>query len=55
MIKRFCSYYKPNMKQFIFDMFCSLVVALCDLLLPVVSRSIIDDYIPDKNIRMIFI
>lgn len=55
MIKRFCSYYKPNMKQFIFDMCCSLVVALCDLLLPVVSRSIIDDYVPDKNVRMIFI
>ena len=36
-------------------MFCSLVVAVCDLFLPVVSRSIIDDYIPDKNIRMIFI
>ena len=55
MIKRFCAYYKPNLKQFIFDMCCSLVVALCDLLLPVVSRSIIDDYIPDKNIKMIFI
>ncbi|MBQ7700148.1 MAG: ABC transporter ATP-binding protein [Clostridia bacterium] len=55
MIKRFCSYYKPNLKQFIFDMCCALVVALCDLFLPVVSRSIIDDYIPDKNIKMIFI
>lgn len=43
------------MKQFIFDMCCALVVALCDLFLPVVSRSIIDDYIPDKNIKMIFI
>lgn len=36
-------------------MCCALVVALCDLFLPVVSRSIIDDYIPDKNIKMIFI
>ena len=55
MIKRFIRYYKPNAKSFAFDMFCSLVVAVCDLFLPVVSRSIIDDYIPDKNIRMIFI
>ena len=43
------------MKQFIFDMCCALVVALCDLFLPVVSKSIIDNYIPDKNIKMIFI
>lgn len=55
MIKRFCRYYKPNLKQFIFDMCCSLVVAVCDLFLPVVSRSIIDEYIPDKNVRMVFI
>ena len=55
MIRRFCSYYKPNLKQFIFDMCCALVVALCDLFLPIVSRSIIDNYIPDKNIKMIFI
>ncbi len=55
MIKRFCRYYKPNLKQFIFDMCCSLVVAVCDLFLPVVSRSIIDEYIPDKNVKMVFI
>ncbi|MBQ1898708.1 MAG: ABC transporter ATP-binding protein, partial [Ruminococcus sp.] len=55
MIKRFIRYYKPNAAQFAFDMFCSLIVAVCDLFLPVVSRSIIDDYIPDKNIKMIFI
>ena len=55
MIRRFCRYYKPNLKQFIFDMCCSLVVAVCDLFLPVVSRSIIDEYIPDKNVKMVFI
>ena len=36
-------------------MCCALVVALCDLLLPVVSRNIIDEYIPDKNIKIVFI
>lgn len=41
--------------MFAFDMFCSLIVAVCNLFLPIVSRNIIDDYIPDKNIRMIFI
>ncbi|MBO4868892.1 MAG: ABC transporter ATP-binding protein [Clostridia bacterium] len=55
MIKRFVKYYKPNAAMFAFDMFCSLIVAVCNLFLPIVSRNIIDDYIPDKNIRMIFI
>lgn len=55
MVKRFIKYYKPNAARFAFDMFCSLIVAVCDLFLPVVSRSIIDDYIPDKNVRMVFI
>ncbi|MBP5206892.1 MAG: ABC transporter ATP-binding protein [Clostridia bacterium] len=55
MIKRFVKYYKPNAAMFAFDMFCSLIVAVCNLFLPIVSRSIIDDYIPDKNVKMIFI
>ena len=55
MIKRFCAYYKPNMKMFIFDMICSLVVAICDLFLPVVSRNIIDDYIDNDKVRTVFI
>ena len=31
----------------------ALVAAGCDLVYPVVSRNIINTYIPDKNIRLI--
>lgn len=49
----FAHYYKPHWKLFVFDMICALVAAGCDLVYPVVSRNIINTYIPDKNIRLI--
>lgn len=55
MIKRFCSYYKPNLKLFIFDMCCAFVAAGCDMFLPVVSGKVIDEYIPSKSIRLLLI
>ena len=53
MLRSFAHYYKPHWKLFAFDMICALVAAGCDLVYPVVSRNIINTYIPDKNIRLI--
>lgn len=53
MLRSFAHYYKPHWKLFVFDMICALVAAGCDLVYPVVSRNIINTYIPDKNIRLI--
>ena len=53
MLKSFAHYYKPHWKLFVFDMVCALVAAGCDLVYPVVSRNIINTYIPDKNIQLI--
>ena len=53
MLRSFAHYYKPHWKLFVFDMICALVAAGCDLVYPVVSRNIINIYIPDKNIRLI--
>ena len=53
MLRSFAHYYKPHCKLFVFDMICALVAAGCDLVYPVVSRNIINTYIPDKNIRLI--
>ncbi|WMJ23658.1 ABC transporter ATP-binding protein [Paludicola sp. MB14-C6] len=55
MIKRFLSYYKPHWKLFAFDIVCSFVVAGCDLFFPSITGNIIDDYIPNKNIRLLVI
>ena len=53
MLKSFIHYYKPHWKLFVLDMVCALVAASCDLMYPVISRNIINTYIPDKNLRLI--
>ena len=53
MLKSFIHYYKPHWKLFVFDMVCALDAASCDLMYPVISRNIINTYIPDKNLRLI--
>lgn len=55
MIKKFCKYYKPHMKLFLFDMFCALLVALCNLIYPYLAQDIINDYVPNKNINALII
>ncbi len=53
MLKSFVHYYKPHWKLFLFDMVCALVAASCDLMYPVISRNIINTYIPDRNLQLI--
>lgn len=53
MIRRFISYYKPQKKLFAADMFCSLLLAICDLFFPMITRSIINDYIPNQKLRLL--
>ncbi|MBQ8293337.1 MAG: ABC transporter ATP-binding protein [Bacilli bacterium] len=55
MFKKFCSYYKPHMKLFILDMFCALLVAICNLVYPTLTRSIINDFVPNKNLQALII
>ena len=55
MLKKFCKYYKPHMPLFIFDMFCALLVALCNLVYPYLTQDIIKDYAPNKNLEALII
>ena len=55
MLKKFCKYYKPHMPLFIFDMFCALLVALCNLVYPYLTQDIIKDYAPNKNLTALLI
>ena len=55
MLKRFLSYYKPHKLMFTLDMLASLVVALLGMLYPVITRNMLNDFIPNKNIQMIII
>ncbi len=55
MLKRFLSYYKPHICIFTLDMLASLVVALIGILYPMVTRTMLNDFIPNQNYRMIVI
>ena len=55
MLKKFISYYKPHKKLFIADMFCALIVAVCDLFYPTITENIINDYVPNQNLRLLLV
>ncbi|MDW5300190.1 MAG: ABC transporter ATP-binding protein [Sedimentibacter sp.] len=52
MIKRFVSYYKPVKKIFIIDMICAFVIAVCDLFYPIITRNIINIYVPEQQLNL---
>lgn len=54
MVKRFMKYYKPHLGLFILDLVCALFIAASDLVYPMVTRTLINEVIPDKNTRLIF-
>ncbi|MBQ8431893.1 MAG: ABC transporter ATP-binding protein [Clostridia bacterium] len=53
MLKRFLSYYKPHKKLFALDMSASLIVALIGIIYPVVTRSMLNDLIPNRKYELI--
>ncbi len=55
MIRRFVRYYKPHMRLFVMDMICAFLCAICDLFYPMITRSIINVYIPNHYIRQLII
>ena len=55
MLKRFISYYKPHRLVFWMDMFAALGVSLIGALYPMVTRRMLNVYIPDRRYKMIVI
>jgi ATP-binding cassette subfamily B protein len=55
LVKKFVKYYKPHKGLFILDMACALGIASLDLIFPIFSRTLINDFIPDRNLRAIII
>ena len=55
MIKRFIKYYKPEKRLFAADMACAFLLAACDLIYPEITKSMLEDYIPNGKLRMLFI
>ncbi|MBR6728421.1 MAG: ATP-binding cassette domain-containing protein, partial [Clostridia bacterium] len=55
MLKRFLAYYKPHKRIFFFDMLAALLVSLVGIFYPVVTRTMLNDLIPNKNYRMVVV
>ena len=55
MLKEFIKYYKPYKKLFILDLLAAFLFALCDLIYPMITRNIMDEVIPNKDLRMLTI
>ena len=55
LLKRFLAYYRPHMKIFTLDMIASLMVSLIGIVYPIITRTMLNDLIPNRNYRMIVI
>ncbi|EHR1328194.1 MAG: ABC transporter ATP-binding protein [Clostridium perfringens] len=55
MLKRFIRYYKPYKKLFILDLLAAFLVSACDLFYPMITRNVINDVIPNKQIKLLFV
>ena len=55
MFKKFISYYKPHKKMFFLDLLAAFLISICDLFYPILTRSILYDFIPNRKLKTIFL
>ena len=55
MLKRFAAYYKPHKKLFLLDMAAAFLISMCDLFYPMITRNIINIYVPQKMLNHLLI
>lgn len=55
MIKKFIKYYKPYKKLFFMDLLAALLFAVCNLVYPMITRDIMNEVVPNKDLRMLVI
>jgi len=55
LLKRFISYYKPHKKLFALDMLASLFMSLLGVAYPILTRTMLNDLIPNAKYRLIVI
>ncbi|MBP3917248.1 MULTISPECIES: ABC transporter ATP-binding protein [unclassified Clostridium] len=53
MIKKFISYYKPYRGLFFTDLIVATIATLCNLIYPMMTRALVNDAIPNKEIKVI--
>ena len=55
MLKKFISYYKPHKRLFIIDMICAFLLAVCNIVYPIIAKLIVNNYAKNQNWKMIII
>ena len=55
MLKKFIAYYRPHKKIFVMDMLASLLVALIGIVYPMITREMLNNFIPEKEYQLILI
>ena len=55
MLKRFVSYYKPHKKMLILDLLAALMISVTGMVYPIITRMMLNDYIPNKAYKAIII
>ena len=55
MLKRFLGYYKPHKKLMTLDMLASLLISIIAMVYPIVTRNMLNTYIPEKRYLTIII
>ena len=53
MLKKFVSYYKPYKKLFSLDLLVATISAACELVYPMMTRTIVNNAIPNKEYKVI--
>ena len=53
LLRRFLSYYKPHMKLFLCDMAATMSLSLIGIVYPVLTRKMLNDFIPDRKYKLI--
>ena len=55
LLKRFVAYYRPHKKLFSMDMTAALLVAAIGVVYPIITRTMLNTLIPERNYRMIVV
>lgn len=55
MIKDFIKYYAPYKKLFFLDLLAAFLFSVCNLVYPMITRNIMNDVVPNKDLRMLIV
>ena len=55
MLKRFLKYYKPHKKIFALDMSASFLISIIGIIYPIITRNMLNRFIPEKQYNLIVI